>query len=188
MTSIVAILCLMGLSFMVIRGLFNSLRGLLTSVIRKYKKPKLTDYKIVTNGNIFKLTKGNKVLKTVDSLSDVIEIRQRMYQIELSDWIKQNQKWETLSSEQEIKKYIQKNPDLLSEFLEDKTSKTIDSNSNPNLDEIYKRIFNDSFINAYPNTSPSPLRNPAYKEPIITKKDVEELAKIFGGKNGTKNI
>lgn len=183
-TTIIAIFCLVGLSFMIMYGLSKGLERMLASIICKYKKPKITDYKIVTNGNIFKLTKGHKVLKTVDTLNNIIEIRQSVYQMDLNDWIKQNQKWETLSTEQDIKKYLQKNPDLLSDFLEDKPSKG--EASNQTLDDIYKRIFSNSFMNPYPNTSTQ--CNPAYKEPIITTKDVKELAKIFGGKNGIKNI
>lgn len=90
------------------------------------RKPKLSQFKILTNGKIFKLYYRGRYIEHYDSFKEVIGRRQELYKSVLCDWIKFNTKkyvskptkvkWVSISNEKQLKKYLKRHPELLEEL------------------------------------------------------------------------
>lgn len=82
------------------------------------RKPKLSQYKIYTDGEMFEVKfrgciQGNIPYKRFKEARNFIE---RDYKLRLFNWNKKFKKWTSISNERELKKYLKKHPELLEEL------------------------------------------------------------------------
>jgi hypothetical protein len=80
------------------------------------RKPKLSQFKIYTDGKIFILKYRGRLIgdsKQYSNFSYIKDFRNEYYKRELNAWNEHHQKWITLSSERSIKKYLKNHPEFI---------------------------------------------------------------------------
>ena len=80
------------------------------------RKPKLSQYKIRTDGKRFELKyRGRELDKnaTGRDYKSTKDFRDASFRIELETWERKNKKWADISNEKTMKKYLKQNPEFL---------------------------------------------------------------------------